>query len=87
MSKDDLLGELQMDSESETENDPMYLAPKELAMKSGYSAKTIRKFLRNGVIVGIKPSRKSNGQWRIPKCSLRHFLETLEAMRREHERR
>ncbi len=65
----------------------VYLAPKELAMASGYSAKTIRRFLREGVIAGIKPSRKANGQWRIPKSGLRHYLATLEAVRREREGR
>ncbi len=69
------------------ETEQMYLAPKELAMASGYSAKTIRRYLREGVIVGIKPSGKSNGQWRIPKHGLRYYLATLEAIRREREER
>lgn len=70
-----------------SETEQVYLAPKELAMASGYSAKTIRRFLREGLIEGIKPSRKSNGQWRIPKSGLQHYLVTIEAIRREREGR
>lgn len=62
-------------------DETMYLVPKELALASGYSAKTIRRFLREGVLDGFKPGKRKNGQWRIPRCNLRYFLQCIEERR------
>lgn len=65
-------------TEMKTTTIEKYFSPAEVAEILGMNEQTIRKWLRQGVLRGVKcraSSRRRNAPWRVPESAIAEFME------------